>query len=68
MPCSRISHILPFSIDHLNGFTSNWNFDIKLTTVAADVFAKLNFTQISFTWIYHEKHYSTFPTKLKNEG
>jgi hypothetical protein len=51
----------------LNGFTSVWNFDIKLITIAAGVFAKMNCTQISITWINHEKHYSTFPTKLKND-
>jgi hypothetical protein len=38
-----------------------------LITVAAGDFANLNCTEISITWINHEKHYSTFPTKLKNE-
>jgi len=56
-PCSTIFHVLPFSIDHLNGFTSIWNFDNELITVAAGVFAKMTCTKISITWINHEKHF-----------
>jgi hypothetical protein len=39
-----------FSIEHPNGFTSIWNFDIKLITVAIGVFAKINCTEISIIW------------------
>jgi hypothetical protein len=42
------------------GFTSIWNFDNKLITVAAGVFAKMTCTKISITWINHE----FFGTKL----
>jgi hypothetical protein len=39
-----------------NGFTSIWNFDIKLITVAAGDSDKRNYTQILITWMNHEKH------------